>query len=368
MGPPETSNPVARPFIGIDGSALARQFDVAARAAGGPFDAFREIAGRAVRFRFASTAAMERLLRSFEHLPESVGAALLTIEVWETSVEGTTPPLPALPIDDGAPGAVVHYRGPTTQALFQPNLNALSVLEEGGERAWYWAESFAGIPEWEVATPFRHVLHWWLSARGVQQLHAAAVGTASGGVLIVGKGGSGKSTVALASLASELIYAGDDYVAVAVEQPFAIHSLYSSAKLDPASLDRLPHLSSTASVAPHDSEVAPLDREKTVFYVHETWPGRTTAGFPLRAVVVPHITGGDESVLRRISAPRALGALAPSTIVQLHTAGSDALSAMARVVAHVPCFALDLGSNPGMAVDKIHGLLHDLENGAEPSG
>src|SRR5205823_136180 len=82
-------------------------------------------------------------------------------------------------------------------------------------------------------TPLRHILHLWLASRGVQFVHAGAVGRPSGGCLIVGKSGSGKSTSTLATLGSELLYAGDDYVGVSVTTGGAhVHSIYGCGKLE----------------------------------------------------------------------------------------------------------------------------------------
>ena len=86
--------------------------------------------------------------------------------------------------------------------------------------------------------------------------------------------------------------------------------------------------------------------EKAVLYVHEHFPERTTADsrFGLFSF---------RRSLRRLRAARvvpasraaALAALAPSTIFQLHTADQTALAAMSRLVAGVPCYGLELGSD-----------------------
>ena len=69
---------------------------------------------------------------------------------------------------------------------------------------------------------------------------AAAVGQAAGGVLLVGAGGSGKSTCALSCLTSDLLYAGDDYVAVELRPEPRVLSLFCSGKLEPDHAALLP--------------------------------------------------------------------------------------------------------------------------------
>ena len=93
----------------------------------------------------------------------------------------------------------------------------------------------SACPEWNCSTPLRHILHLALATRGVQFVHAGAVGRPDGGVIIVGRSGSGKSTSTLSTLGSDLLYAGDDYVGVSLNPdgggPY-VHSLYGCGKLE----------------------------------------------------------------------------------------------------------------------------------------
>ena len=215
----------------------------------------------------------------------------------------------------------------------------LAFLDAEAATGWFWMPDANGLPYWDYTAPFRHLLGWWLDAQGLRQVHGGAVGTEQGGVLLVGAGGSGKSTTALSTLLDErLRYAGDDYVAVGSAPAPAVHSLYCSGKVHPADLHRLPHLE------PALADGARPD-EKAVFYVEQAFPGRSIAGFPLRAIVVPRVT--DRRAARAVPGTRAeaLAALAPSTIFQLHPPARDALAWMAGLVRAVPTFVLELGSD-----------------------
>ena len=79
----------------------------------------------------------------------------------------------------------------------------------------------------------RTLFHWLMELYGRQLIHAAAVGTDIGGALIVGKGGVGKSTTSLASLAAGLRFVGDDYVIVGFDPHPTAWSLYCTAKVSP---------------------------------------------------------------------------------------------------------------------------------------
>jgi hypothetical protein len=213
----------------------------------------------------------------------------------------------------------------------------LSVYDAGANRAWFWAPSVDALLSWDWASPIRSLLHWWLGRRGILQVHGGAVGLPDGGVLVVGRGGSGKSTTTLSALTPPLRYAGDDFVAVEPGPTPWIHSLYSTGKLETHHLARFPALE-PAVVNPER-----LPREKAVVQVHRTQPERTIAGFPLRAVVVPRIVPDGATRLVPATPAAALAALAPSTIFQLHPPQRDALKTMAAIVSTTPCYSLELG-------------------------
>jgi hypothetical protein len=340
----------------LDG--VASSFAAAAEAAGGASDERYLVGGASVSLRFASDAMRERLTPAFAHLaaPESDGPPSLTVYLWDSASTGAAPPpLPSTPADQPQ-GALFHFHEPPLRGAYLPGLETLSVLDSDGGVAWYWVASAFEQPSWDLACPIRQILFWWLGSRGYLQVHGAAVGTAEGGALVVGKAGSGKSTVALACLGSGLLYAGDDYVAVALDPSPRVASLYSSGKLEPSHVHGLlPHL------LPLLANPDELETEKAVVYVQQHFPGQTTAGFPLGAVLVPTLRP-ERREPRIAEAPRAaaFAALAPSTIFQLHTAGAGELATMSSLVARVPCYTLELGSDVTAIPGAIAGLLSML--------
>jgi hypothetical protein len=335
--------------------AIATSFAAASEAAGGVAVDDYVLGGSLLSLRFASAALRERLTPAFAHLVAPAGtpeAPGLTIHLWDSaSTRAKRPPRPRVP--EGQPsGALYHFHEPPLRGAYQPGLETLSILDSEAGVAWYWVENADRLPFWEQASPIRQILFWWLRRRGYLQVHGGAVGTPEGGVLVVGKAGSGKSTVALASLGSDLLYAGDDYVAVALDPSPRVASLYSSGKLEPAHVhDLLPHL--LPLLANRDR----LDTEKAVLYVHQHFPNQTTSGFPLRAVLVPTVGKGREPRIVDASRAVAFAALGPSTIFQLHTAGADELGSISRLVARLPCYTLELGSDLSAIPGKIVHLL-----------
>jgi hypothetical protein len=310
---------------------LQDDFERAAEAAGGAVDLRLAVAGKPVCIRFAGARAAEALSPAFAHL-EAQGdePPALTLHVWDSGTRRAA--------TTGA-GASYYSERDGVRALHQPASDVFSVLAAEADTGWFWMPDANGLPYWDYTAPFRHLLSWWLDAQGLRQVHGGAVGTEDGGVVLVGPGGSGKSTTALSTLRDErLRYAGDDYVAVGSGPAPVVHSLYCSGKVHPEDLHRLPHLEPALAASAHADE-------KAVFYVEQAFPGRSIAGFPLLAIVVPRVT--DRRAARALPGTRAeaLAALAPSTIFQLHPPARDALAWMAGLVRTVPTFVLELGSD-----------------------
>jgi hypothetical protein len=189
----------------------------------------------------------------------------------------------------------------------------------------------------------------------MQFVHAAAVGRAAGGVILAGKGGSGKSTTALACLNAGMHYAGDDYCAVANNTPPYLHSLYNSAKLrSKADLERFPHLEQRVwNATSWDSN----NGDKAIFFLSQSWSGPISAGFPLRAVLIPQINGEQQSRLDECSEAKAMLALSASTIAQLPMAGGEDLNRLGDLVAQLPRYTLYLGTDVTGIPDLIQSVL-----------
>lgn len=310
------------------------------------------LAGGSVDFRFAGGKLRERLLPVFAHARSSAtGPATLTVLAWDSASSGV--PMPRAPWeigDFGERGVLAQPPAVDLFASFQVDAGVLSVFDAARRVAMYWARDHAALPTHERAAPLRTILHLWVSSRGGQFLHGAAVGGAQGAALLAGPGGVGKSNTALACLTGGLGYLGDDYCAAFPGTPPTIHCLYASGKLSSADLARFPSLA-TRVVNPERAE-----QDKALCLLDGDLQERIVSSAPLRAVLIPRLTGGVAG-LRRISAAAALVALAPSTIVQLPHAGETAFRTMARLLKEVPCFALDLGGRRDDVVPLVRAAL-----------
>jgi hypothetical protein len=351
---PHLSDPLERDRLALFG-IMRDAFGEAAERAGGAMDFDYRIGGNLIRLRFAGASLIAPLTRALAHLQcRSKSKPDLVLCLWDSSSTGR--PLPLLIgslirllratwLDDrGIRGEVLEYNSERFRAaLHGHDSNMLSLLDLEERLGFFWVAKDGDIPWYETGAPLRTLLYWWFSGRGQQMVHGGAIGTASGGLLLGGKGSSGKSTAALASLDSSLLYAGDDYALVAVEpQPF-VHSLYNTAKVKgEPDLKRFPWMAARICNA---ERIGP-QAEKPMMFLHEHQPKKIIPGFPLKAVVLPRFIAGNEGCkIIPVAPASAFKAIAQSTITQLTGAGSEALRAMSQLVHCVPCYLVGLGEN-----------------------
>ena len=322
----------------------------------GPVERSYIIGGNHVRLSFSGPALLS-LTRALEHLAtDDDSTPDLTICLWDSESTGQRMvPRPWQESDFLARGVIQGYNTERIYTAFQHGSGAVSVLDKERNLAVFWAPD-SSLPYWEYGSPLRSILHWWLLSQGLQLVHAAAVGNANGGVLIGGKGGSGKSTTALTCLESHLNYIGDDYTLLGLDSGPVVYSLYNSAKLNSDHVQRFP------SLLPKIANPDRLADEKALLFVNEHYPAKVVTQLPVRAVLLPRVTGLPETRWKRISVALTLAALAPSTIFQLPRAGNEAFQFLAAFIRQLPCFSLEVGTELSTIPPVIEGLLAEIDS------
>lgn len=339
--------------------ALQSEFQMAEGASDNPLHRYYKVGGLPILLRFANSALLPFIAPALEHLtvPPHPSPAL-TICLWDNvSTNTSLPPLPWLPENYVTRGGIFTYRDDRLYAALYSGIQVLNMLDAERNLALFCIRDASRYPSFQVSSPLLVILHWGLRKYGLQFVHAAAVGTPTlGGVLIVGKGGSGKSTAALSCLSSELRYVSDDYCLLSASpNPYA-HNLYGSAKVDGDALHTFPQL------APFFRSLDQRNNNKRVIFLHQHYPEKLIPGFPIRAVLVPSITGRGETKLSVTSPAIGLRALAPSTIFQLSGADEGAFQIMAECVRKLPCYNLELGTDLSAIPEVILSLLADVIN------
>lgn len=313
----------------------------AAEVTGGSVDHYFAVGGQTVRTRFAGTALVHRLVPALMHITTNpTESPALTVCLFDSASTGVfMPPPPWPPTAYGARGEIEGYNTERIYTFYQPGLDILRMIDLERNLAIYWVDKEARVPWWESSFPLRSIIHWWSAAQPLQLMHSGAVGLPQGGVLIAGKSGSGKSTSTLSCIDSELRYVGDDYILVQTAPAPYVYSMYNTAKLEPDNLDRLPHLRSLVS------NPEQLDKEKAIIYITDHYPEKSISGFPIRAILLPRITGQQDTRLTQASQMASLRALMPTTLFHLPRATQESFQKMSSLVKQVPSYHLELGTD-----------------------
>lgn len=311
-----------------------------ASAATGRRDFFYNIGGRSVRLCFAGSALIPPLTQAFDHcLVKDESSPDLTVFLWDSESTGISMPAPPWEVDKiVARKEVWRFLTDRIKINYQPENHIYNLLDMSRNTAIYRIKDADRIPQYEKGSPLLQILHWWMSGQDRYLVHAGAVGYADRGALLVGKGGSGKSTTALACLNSNLIYGGDDYCLMGYEKHPNIYTLYSSGKIKSSDKGRFPFLNKTMF------ELDDLESGKSLIFISKIFPNRISKGFPVRVIFIPVIANAPVTKVQQVSPAVAFRAVAPSTIFQLAGAHKPHFRFLSQVVKSVRCYLLKLGT------------------------
>jgi hypothetical protein len=139
-------------------------------------------------------------------------------------------------------------------------------------------------------------------------------------------------------------------VILSTQGPPMVFSLYNSANLDSKSLSLLSFFSKQ-NIPSQENRI-----DKSLFCLHESFPNKIIAQFPLKAIVVSRIKGLGKAQLDPMTPAAALTALAPTSLFQVPGNKQAAFFRMSQIVKQVSCYLLTIGES----LDQVPPLLADL--------
>jgi hypothetical protein len=306
-------------------------------------------ADRRVRVRSAGAPIAAALTAALSHRAcADEGPVDATILLWEESrVPGGALPPPWRPGELGPRGQARAGEKSEVLAIYEDVWGGVMMCDRRTRVALNRVPDVRRLPWWERPAPLRPALFGTLTGEGLHLVHAGAVGDERGGVLLAGRGGSGKTTVALAALAAGMAYVADDYLLLqGGDRPLA-WNIFGTAKLEAGHAERFPGFAGELVIS-----ADPEPQEKFVLDVDRLMGEAISECLPIRAVLVPRIRGG-RARLRDASAVEALLALAPSTTFQMPFDEGAVIAALAAVTRAVPAYALDVGDDPRELAEAV---------------
>ena len=195
------------------------------------------------------------------------------------------------------------------------------------------------IPAWDMATPFRDLLHQWFRGHDGHLIHGAVVADGRSAVALTGTYRAGKSSTAFACLHhSTLECLGDDvFLARKLGSEWHAFSLYNACKLLPHDVDRF-----TQDLTPLDDSVR--GDGKPTFYLYPAFAGRLPRQRRLAAVLLPRITGKSETTVAPATSGETWRALVPSTLA-LTPASPDGIKWLTTLARQMPSWWINIGTH-----------------------
>ena len=203
------------------------------------------------------------------------------------------------------------------------------------------------------AQPASRAIAQWLASPTVQLIHAAAVSIDGRGVLLVGVGGRGKTTTALACARAGFSFLGDDLCVIEAGSPergfpARVHGLYATAKLN---------VDSRRQLGAQDWPVLGITRrgKAAVALPPEI---RFERAVPLVAIVGVG-PGGPSGDARRVAPRSAIGMLAATALLVRIGSGPPALwlRAAASIAREVPAYGMGLDWDLERVVGAVRSVI-----------
>jgi hypothetical protein len=330
-------------------------FSRAAANAGGTSEFYFDLAGVKICLRAAGDDLLPRIAATLAHLEVANQAPVdFTICCWDDESTGAGQPMPApWMINHSAFSCLGSLTNQRFRTFYISWTQTLSCMDMESKIAYCCYESAEHLLMYEISGPLRGILGAILNRKGMQLVHASAIGTERGSLIFAGPPGSGKSTLAVLCLQDGLSYQSDDLCILTAEERPRSLSLYNIAKLREDMIPRFGALHPFLSHFQEDEE------KKAFFYVHQHFPSQVLKEAPVRAVILPRINGQEASCLERARPLEAMRAVIAWTAKEIPKSDSSGEKIMLRALARLPAHHLHLGRDDRQTLGLIRSLLDE---------
>lgn len=278
----------------------------------------------------------------------------LAIYAFDTASTGVPMPVPAW--DENAYNIKESLAGFGTEyirAAYNLGSGVFNIQNSETGTGVYWIHDANEHPQFEQSSPLRVQLVWWLRIWDRYFIHGGAIARENSGIILVGRGGSGKSTCCLSCLSRGWQYIGDDYILFGLEPEPTAFNLYQSAKLNVAHLrNHFPQLADTIY-----DYTTPDQQDKAILMLNDHFPGQIAGECRVKAIVLPKVTAGQSTRLLEIDPQTTIAGLIPSTLHQLPPLPPHDVRKMMQLVNSVPNYRLEICGGPYEIPDVLANLV-----------
>lgn len=314
------------------------------------------VAGRTLEV--VGDGAVERFRPAFSRIEVAASGpadAMLDVETVADACHAAKPLVVGL--NRGVDGSLaVLYLVPPMIEMFRPP----GASGTGRPRLQVVASPAALLAGDVLAQPGHAAIAAWLATQDRCLMHAAGVAVDGRGIMLIGEGGRGKTTTALAAVQRGFNYLGDDLCILRPDssgrESHQLHGLYATAKLNPDTRERLGLTAwHTLGTTPKGKTVAAIPAEVGF-----------AATVPLTAIVAVGPSRDAGPRVTRLACRDALRQLGTASSPMLKAAGPSGgwLAAIARIARDVPVLSLALDWNLDRVVDSLAAIASAAARGA----
>ncbi len=250
--------------------------------------------------------------------------------------------------DYGAQGLLDRYNDEYHFSTFHHGVNSYSFYNRKSKHGYYLVRNSADIPVWEASSPFRNIFHWWSGDTEYQLIHGAYLSIYGIGIILSGKGGSGKSSTTIGGILNGHKTLGEDYLLI---NPYLneVYSLYCTAKLDHNAINRFPELEVFI-------DARNTNEEKTLLYIEEIRKGAIKIFGKVNFHLLPQVNNGTHTSINTTSSSNSFRSLSPSTIFQLPRLEELSFKKCSKFCRTIPAYEISLGTDP----EEINNVLDEF--------
>lgn len=313
------------------------------------------LAGLSIRLSFAGDSMPKVIIPALAHLLHNAsdGDPEFTVLIWDThSGKAKLPRFSGKIEDIKLRGEIEGLNSERFYAAHFSHANLLSLYDSKRKLGIICTSNPFHFPAFELACPLRGIISWILQSSERALVHAAAIGTDNGAVLLGGDSGAGKSSTALRGLLNNMLYFGDDICGIENHGSTSIvHSIYSSAKVHKYDESKFSGLiSSKANISGMEAY------EKEIYFLSPNFDAQLRPSSPIKAILIPDQTGGPIR-MEAISQGLIVNVISASTNSLLPRSGIDTITTIANAARNVPCFKFHLGPDPQEVAPAIADFL-----------
>lgn len=190
-----------------------------------------------------------------------------------------------------------------TRIAYDFHTNTVVVYDPGTAVCAIWSPDISSYPYWARGTPFRLGLSWIADTFDGEFLHGALIAANDEGLVLAGKGGSGKSTTAFASQDAGFDLLSDDYF---LYQAGRMYPVYTRAKLLDTSYPLLSANINSITLNPD------VEGQKRILDLEPNTLRKYQSGIPVKRFVVPKLA--DAPGVQTVSSGVIMQNLAPYSL------------------------------------------------------